>query len=208
MRKTIVAATAAASIAAGALAGSILGSPALAGAAETAGGAVGWVEEALGGLVDDGTIDQAQADAVVTALDEARPARGFGHGGFGGRRFGGHLDLSTVAESLGVTEAELRSALEGGQTLAEIATERGVAVQAVVDAIVVAQEEHIAEEAAEGDLTQEQADELLADAEERATALVNGELPAREGHGHDGGGRRHGRAPGEGTADDSADTDA
>lgn len=214
MRKTIVAATAAASIAAGALAGSVLGSPALAGAAETAGGAVGWVEEALGGLVDDGTIDQAQADAVETALDEARPERGFGHGGLGHggsghHGFGRHLDLATVAESLGVTQEEVRSAVEGGQTIAEVAGQEGVAVQAVVDAIVAAQEERVAEKVADGDLTQEQADEVLADAEERATAMVDGELPAlRDGHGPDGGGRRHGSAAEEGTADDSADTDA
>ena len=194
MRKTIVAATTAASIAAGVLAGSVLGTPGLAGAAETAGGAVGWVEEALGGLVDDGTIDQAQADAVEAALEEARPERGFDHHGFGHHGFGWHADLSTVAESLGITEEELRSAIEGGQTLAEVAAEQGVAVETVVDAIVATQQERIAEEVAAGDLTQEQADELLADAEERITALVNGELPDLPGF-HRGGGRLHGPGP-------------
>lgn len=208
MRKTIVAATAAASIAAGALAGSVLGTTTVAGAAETAAETVGWVEEALSGLVDDGTIDQAQADAVESALEEARPWRGFGPGGFGRHGLGWHADLSTVAETLGIAEEELRSAVEDGRTLAEVAAEQGVAVETVVDAIVAAQQERIAEEVAEGELTQEQADELLADAEERVTALVDGELPARPGW-HGGGGRHHGHGPESGfTEDGSSDTGA
>lgn len=211
MRKSIVAATTAASIAAGAIAGSVIGTPGLAGAAETADVAVGWVEEALGGLVDDGTIDQGQADAVASALEEARPERAFGPGGFGHHGpghhgFGWHVDLSTAAESLGITEEELRSAIGDGQTLAEVAAERGVAVEAVVDALVAAQRERVAEEVDDGGLTQEQADELLADAEERVTALVDGELPALPGF-HGGGGWPHGPGPARGFLHDGGSTD-
>ena len=176
MKKTIAAAAVAASIAAGGLGGAVLGSPAIAGAAETAGG---WVQDALGGLVDDGTITQAQADAVETALEEARPARG---------PHGFHADLGVLTEALGVTEDELRTSLRDGDTIAEVAAAEGVDVQVVIDAIVAAQQERVDAKVAEGDLTQEEADERMADAEERATDLVNGELPLR-GPGHRGGRR-------------------
>lgn len=179
MRKTIAAATLAASVAVSGVTGAMLGTPALASATETADGAADWVREALSGLVQDGTIDQAQADAVTSALEEARPAHRFAH-----RWFGGHLDLATVAESLGMTEDDLRTTLEDDQTIAEVAEERGADVQVVVDAIVAAQEERLAEDVAAGGLTQAQADAILAEADERATALVNGERPSFGGRGH------------------------
>lgn len=141
----------------------------------------GWVQDALGGLVEDGTITQEQADAVEEALEDARPDQGFGgrfgHPGFA-LGFGG--ELSTVAESLGIDEDELRSALEDGRTIAEIAEELGVDVQDVVDDIVAAQRARLDDAVAEGYLTQEDADEILAGAEERASALVNGERPDPE----------------------------
>ena len=179
MRKSIAAATLAASLAIGGLAGMVAGGPALAGAAETATGAVGWVQTALSGLVDNGTITQQQADAVRSALEEARPERGLGHREMGGRR-----NLGVVAEVLGMTGEELRAALQDGQTIAGVAAARGIDVQAVIDAIVAAQKEHLDDKVAAGDLTQEQADERLAGAGERATALVNGEMPAFRGGPH------------------------
>jgi len=196
MRKTIAAATVAASIAVGGLTGAVLGAPVVAGAAESATGAVGWVQEALSGLVSDGTIDQSQADAVATALEEARPERPhgrFGHGGFFGP--------GVVAEALGMTPEELRTELAAGKTIAAVAGEKGVEVQAVVDAIVAEHTSHLDEKVAAGDLTQAEADEILAGAEERATAMVNGELPVGGGrHGH-----HHGPRPGaEGEADGTA----
>ena len=198
MRKTIAAATVAASVAAGGLLGTVLGVPALAGATETATGPVSWVQDALSGLVDDGTITQEQADAVATALDDARPERGAFHH----RGFGGPMDLSVVAESIGITEDELRTALQDDQTIADIAAAKGVEVQTVVDAVVAAQKERLDEKVTAGDLTQEQADEMLADAGERATAFVNGEIPVFRGG-------RHGPfGPGPGGPGPDADPDA
>ena len=192
MRKTTAVATMAASLALGGLAGTVLGTPTLAGAAQTATGAVSWVQEALSGLVGDGTITQEQADRVESALEQARPERGFDH-----HRFGGHIDLSVVAETVGLSEGELDIALRDGQTVADVAGERGVDVRDVIDAIVAVQRERLDEEVADGDLTQEQADEVLADTEERATAIVNGDVPAVRGgpHGDFGGHRDIRRAP-------------
>jgi hypothetical protein len=178
MRKTI----AAASIAVTGLGVLGLGTAAIAGAQDDPSedpsdeGHGGWVQDALGGLVDDGTITQEQADAVEDALEGARPEHGFGHRG----PFLGLGDPSTVAETLGIDEEELRSELADGKTIAEIAEEQGVDTQDVVDDIVAALQERLDEAVADEDLTQEEADEILAGAEERATAFVNGERPDLE----------------------------
>ncbi len=78
------------------------------------------MQEVLKPLVDDGTITQAQADSVVTALAAAGPMGDGqrGHGGRGGR--GSGAGLSAVATTLGMTEAEVREAISGGQTLAQL----------------------------------------------------------------------------------------
>jgi polyhydroxyalkanoate synthesis regulator phasin len=178
MRKTI----AAASIAIGGFGVLGLGAAAIAGAQDDPSDDErgGWVQDALSGLVENGTITEEQADAVEEALEDARPDRGF-EGGIGHRGFAfGFGGISTVAESLGIGEDELRGALASGQTIADVAEEQGVDVQDVVDDIVAAQRERLDEAVAEGHLTQEEADEFLAGAEERVTAFVNGEPPDRE----------------------------
>ena len=196
MRKTTAVATMAASLALGGLAGTVVGTPTLAGAAQTATGAVSWVQEALSSLVGDGTITQEQADRVEAALEDARPEDRFGH-----HRFGGHIDLSVVAETLGLSEAELHTALRDGQTVADVAGERGIDVRDVIDAIVAVQRERLDEDVAGGELTREQADEVLADAEKRATAIVTGDVPVtRHGPQSDFGGHRDIRRTPEGGA--------
>jgi hypothetical protein len=164
----------------GSLAGAALGLPGLAGAetavTSTATGAGGWVHDALSKLVDDGTINQSQADAVANALQQARPAPGPG-----GPRRGGPLELDVVAKALGVTPAELRTALEGGQSIAAIAGTKGVPVQTVIDAIVAADKARLDTEVAAGRLTQAQADARLAQSAQMAAGIVNGTPPAPGG---------------------------
>ena len=88
----------------------------------------------------------------------------------------GHFEILTAAASyLGMTEAELREALES-QTLAEIAKEKGKTVSGLVQALVTAQEKRIDEAVADGRLTQEQATELKADLADHMEALVKGEF--------------------------------
>jgi hypothetical protein len=139
-----------------------------------------WREDALAPLVANGTITQAQADAVIAALEAGRPAKGpHGHHGHGPHRHG----LSAAATALGMTEAELRTALEGGQTLAQVAQSKGVSVDTVVNAIVAEIKTKLNEQVAAGRLTQAQADERLAEATERTKAFVNGEgKPFGGGH--------------------------
>ena len=51
--------------------------------------------------------------------------------------------LATAAEALGMTEDELRTAIEGGQTIAEVAAAEGVDLQTVIDALVAEATERI-----------------------------------------------------------------
>ena len=121
------------------------------------------LKEALTGLVSDGSLTQAQADEVATTLAEARP-EGFGRGGHGG---GGRVDLAAAAEALGMTEAELRTRTQAGQTLADIAEAEGVAEAHLVDALVAAAKTRLAEAVTDGRLTQAEADAGAADLEAR-----------------------------------------
>ena len=146
-----------------------------------------WAGEALAPLVTDGVITQGQADAVVEALEDAKPERRHrgGPGGFG--------PLADVAGLLGFDDpSELMAALAEGQTIAEIAAANNVDVQGVIDALVAEHTEKLERAVEDGRLTQQEADERLAEATERVNDLVNGEVEFR-GRGF---GRGFGRSPG------------
>ncbi len=150
-----------------------------------------WLNDALAPLVSIGTITQAQADAVIAALEAARPAHDH-HGGPGFR--GGPGNLEAAATAIGITVDELRTALQGGQSLADVAQSKGVDPGKVVDALVADMQARIAEKVASGRVTQEQADEMLASVNERTQAFVNGEAPP-PGGGHHGPGGPGGPGP-------------
>ena len=188
MKKKIAATAMGAALLAGGAAGAALMTPFNAGAAtestdsttdtatETPAGAprAEWMTDALSKLVEADTITQAQADAVAEALKAARPEGGPGHGGRGPGP-----GLTVAATAIGISEADLRTALQGGDTIADVARAKGVDVTTVIDAIVAEMNSHLDEAVTDGHLTQAQADERKANANERATDLVNGELPAR-----------------------------
>jgi hypothetical protein len=142
------------------------------------------VREVLQPLVDDGTLTAAQLDSVVTALEAAGPIGGGGprgHGGPGGHggRGGMGVGLDAAATALGLTVDELRTELEDGSTLASIATEQGVDVQTVIDALVAEATTRLSERVTAGDLTQDEADAKLTNLTERITDMVNNGRPAR-----------------------------
>ena len=191
MRKKFVIATATAGVLS--LGGIAVAVPAMAEPDGTGQTAVERITEALSGLVSDGSLTQEQADEVASTLDEA------GIGGRGGHGGGGRLDFEAAATALGMTEEELRTALEAdGTSLADVAAEQGVEVDVLVDALVTAAEENIAQAVEDGELTKEQADERLADLEERVTERVNDDS---RGPGRGPGG------PGNRDADGSTDDD-
>ena len=91
---------------------------------------------------------------------------GNGRGPSDGRGFGfGDAELEAAAGVLGMTTDELSSALDDGQTLLEIADEAGVDIEDVHAAIQAVHEtemrERIAQDVADGTITQAQADWML-----------------------------------------------
>lgn len=151
---------------------------------------LGALKSALAGLVTDGTLTQAQADKVATTLDAKLPQRGpGGPGGFGrpdgpGRH--GHglraEEAAAAAKALGLTEAELRTKLQSGSSLAQIAGAQKVPVDTLVKALVEVAKTHLAADVTAGRLTQAQADSMAADLTQRITDRVNRTRPA---HGPD-----------------------
>lgn len=138
-------------------------------------------------------LDEAKAalpERIAAMVDGTMPAGGPGGGPGGGHRGGpgggGHrgAGLSAAATALGISEDDLRTALQDGKTIAAVAEEKGVDLQKVIDAMVADAKTHLAEEVESGRITQAQADERLADLESRITERVNNTAPAgRPGHG-------------------------
>ena len=145
------------------------------------------LENRIDRAVDDGTLTQAQADAMKKRIEAgdfplfAGPLLGRPHhAGFG---FGMHgfRDIDAAAAFLGVTEAQLRESLESGKTLAEVAKAKGKSVDALVDAIVAAATKRLDEAVDEGRMTKAQRDEIVAGLTAWTTDLVNGVRPAFPG---------------------------
>jgi hypothetical protein len=194
MKKRFAAAGLAAGLTGGAIAGIALTHPSISGAQtdtttpSTAPSTNGdqpapdrgaWIDDALAPLVANGTITQSQADAVASALEAAKPPMGHRGPGFGGPGFGRGADLDAAASAIGISEDDLRTALQSGQSLAEIAQAHGKTAQDVINALVADAKSHIDDRVASGDITQAEADQKLADLTDRITAMVNGELPLR-----------------------------
>lgn len=150
------------------------------------------LENRVDAAVAAGRLTKEQGDALKKRIEAedypilGRLGPGFGHrdGGPGIHRFG-HLDAA--ASYLGVTEAELRTQLAGGKTLAEVAKAKGKSVDGLVSALVADEKKELDAAVKAGRITQAQADAFLANAKERFTDAVNGTRP--EGmHGRFGGG--------------------
>lgn len=121
---------------------------------------------AAGALLGTPGLSGAQDDTETTTT-ETDAVEHRGPGGF----HDGEL-LAAAAEALGVTEDELRTALEDGQSIADVAEAQGVDLQTVIDALVAQATERL--------------EEIEAALPERMEELVN-----KEGWGDGPRGRRH-----------------
>jgi len=108
----------------------------------------------------------------LDAMIDAKPHTGGELGHKGGKIGAG--DLTAIAEALGLTADELKAQLKEGKSLADVAGDKGVDVQKLVDAQKTAIEKRVGEALQAGEITQEQADKRLAEAGEQAERIVNG----------------------------------
>ena len=93
------------------------------------------------------------------------------HWGNGRGPGGGHgswlsdAELNAAADALGMTSDDLSAALKDGKTLSDLATEKGVDLQTVQDAIKAARTDEIRQQinqaVTDGKMTREKADWLL-----------------------------------------------
>ena len=128
--------------------------------------------------VSSGRLTQTQADRILSGLTEHITARVNSTGPPGGPHGRGGLDAATTY--LGLSESALRTQLQSGKTLGEIAdATSGKSKAGLIAALVAAENSHLAQAVKDGQLTQAQADAMSANIEARVTDLVNGKMPAR-----------------------------
>ncbi len=126
-------------------------------------------------VTDDGDIVQIQSDDPDADTEGETDGDAEADSDADGNRRGhGGCNLEAAAEAIGIDEADLREARENGATIAEIAEENGVDVDDVIAAMVEAKTERIEAKVADGSITQERADEKLAEVEAKITDRVNG----------------------------------
>ena len=149
-------------------------------------------------LVTKGTLTQAQADAVTAAVTAAKAARDADRP-MGGK--GGPLDAdraameALVSKTIGVDSATVKSRLQAGESLAQIA---GAKKDALIAALVADHTKRIDAAVTAGKLTAAQATQMKANLVAHVTEEVNrvggkgpfgkgpkGGKDGRGGHGHD-----------------------
>lgn len=163
MRRTVAAATAAGVALAGVVGLGVA-------AAATGNGPGARIADVLTKLVDDGTLTQKQADAVADALTEAREKAQAEQKAQAQDR--SEEIEALLQKTLGLSTAEVRQQLAAGKTLKEIA---GDNAKALADGAVALVKKHADEAVAEDRISQDQADRLVAQAQERADAWLAGD---------------------------------
>lgn len=138
-----------------------------------------------------GRLDQTQSNATPAATPQADR---------GGRRPGGpvgrFLNVSAhnvvnpflvTSKAIGISCADLVKAMQGGQSIAQVAASKNVQAQTVIDALVSADKAAITQDVQEGLVAQAQADGQIAQVTNRAGSFIYSALPrGREGFGFGG----------------------
>lgn len=141
------------------------------------------LENRVDAAVAAGRLSKAEGDALKARIESgAVPLFGFGglrHGPFE------HVgdDLAAAASYLGLTETQLRTELEGGKTLAQVARENGKSVSDLVNVLYAAKKKELDSAVAAGRLTKTEEQAILSSLKQRITNRVNGTFPKLRGFG-------------------------
>jgi DNA-binding CsgD family transcriptional regulator len=104
--------------------------------------------------------------------------------------------IADAAKVLGMTEAELKTELEAGKSIADVAKAKNIDLDTVIAKLTAAFKAHLDEEVASGKHTQAEADAKLAEFSTRVTTMVNAPgLPMHGGKGGHGPGGKGGHGP-------------
>ncbi len=146
--------------------------------------------------VTAGTITAAQESAMLSDLNshvaDMVKRTGPPSGGPGGPGGPGHgpMGSAAVASYLGLTATELRTQLQAGKTLAEVATAQGKTVSGLEAAIVADAKTHLDAEVTAGKITAAQESTMLSNLTANVADMVNRTGPPSGGPGgpvgHDG----------------------
>src|SRR5438045_3627840 len=134
------------------------------------------LEDRVDTAVADGRITKAEGDVLKARIEAGDAPLLFGGGPHhGGPGFGHHHGpgLDAAAKYLGITEAQLRTELQNGKTLAAVAKAHGKTADGLVSALVDEAKTKLDAAVKAGRLTQAQANEMLSDLQEHLTDVVN-----------------------------------
>jgi polyhydroxyalkanoate synthesis regulator phasin len=132
-----------------------------------AGDKAGPLGDALDELVADGTISQDQADAVMGKVQSKRQER------WAERPHLGRKLVEGIAADLGMSQKDLMVELRSGKSIADVARDKGVDPQKVIDDVVGAITTKIDQRVADGKLDQAKADTMKQHLSQRVTDFVN-----------------------------------
>ncbi len=157
--------------------------------------------------VQQGTLTQAQADALKQRLQQGDFRALFGRGGkgWGGPHLFGvkQAMLDAAAGALNLSADDLVTRLRNGETLAAIAQAQGTTEQAVIDAALAAARTQLDQAVANGTLTQAQADAIYSELQSRGADILT-----LRGRGHGPRGWRDGTTPSPSPSASPSSTDA
>lgn len=134
-------------------------------------------KENIDAKLTEGKITQEQANEMKERID-SEELKGLGFGGPQGRGGIGFMDrgaeLDDVAEFLGMSESDLRTALhEDSKTLLTIAKEKGKSETQLTAFLSTKFDERLATAVKDGKITQAQADKMKENKNDRISRLMN-----------------------------------
>lgn len=139
----------------------------------------------IAGSVLLGNSAAAQTPAPTTPAQTATVGRGYGMGGGTGMfmqgRMGGQSNslVAVTATTLDMSQTDLVAALNSGKTIADVAKEKGVALDKIVEAFIAPRAKLLQESVTAGRLTQAQADANLATMKTNVTAQLSAKFTPR-----------------------------
>jgi hypothetical protein len=138
------------------------------------------VSEVVAQAVKDGKLTQAEADKIIAEAKNGFQGvpffgqRGQHQGGPGGRgEMNGQAMDAAAATALGITADELKTELQAGKSIADVAKAKNVDVQKVKDAMLAAIKADLDAKVKAGTLTQAQADQHYQNATSQIDNIIN-----------------------------------